>query len=314
MESPILTVSNLNLAYDSKKVIRNCSFDLLEGEHLVILGASGAGKSTLLKAIAGLSPHQSGDIFFQGKRVVDAHHKLIPGHEKIKLINQDFGLDEFHTVEENIKLRLLKYNKAYQEERLSKMLRLSGLTKYKDQKAKDLSGGQKQRLSMARALADEPELILLDEPFNQVDFKTKTKLTKHLRAYLKRTKTTMIMVTHNGQEAMEWADKIAFIKSGKINRLGGSEEFYFNPESLEEALFFGPVNKLELKGNKYYFRPGDWKSSASKKYNLHLEYEMVNSQPLGWFYCHQVQFGNQRLELYGEKRLPKAVFIKPLNI
>ena len=313
MEAPILKVSKLNLSYEDKKVIRDCTFEVNEGESLVILGASGAGKSTLLKAIAGLSPHQSGDIFFQDERVVDAFQKLIPGHDKIKLINQDFGLDEYHTVEENIRLRLLQFTKAYQNERLAKMLRLTGLTKFKDQRAQDLSGGQKQRLSMARALADEPELILLDEPFNQVDFKTKTRLTRHLRSYLKKTNTTMIMVTHNGQEALEWADKIAFIKNGKIKRVAEAEEFYYKPESLEEAQFFGPVNKLIQKDQIFYFRPGDWKSTKSKKYHVKVKGEIHSAQSLGWFYSHVLKAEEQKVEIYGDKKIPSSIYIKPLS-
>ncbi|MCH2234722.1 MAG: ABC transporter ATP-binding protein [Crocinitomicaceae bacterium] len=313
MEEPILQVVDLNLAYDDKRIIRNCSLEIKEGENLVILGASGAGKSTLLKAIAGLSPHQSGEIYFQGEQVVDAFDKLIPGHDKIKLINQDFGLDEYHTVEENIRLRLLQYTKEYQRQRLAKMLRLTGLTSFKEQRAKDLSGGQKQRLSMARALADEPELILLDEPFNQVDFKTKTRLTKHLRSYLKNSKTTMIMVTHNGQEALEWGDKIAFIKNGKIKRIDAAENFYAKPSSLEEALFFGTVNKMTIENKPVYFRPGDWKAVKTKKYSLKVKVEVHSSQALGWFYSHLLKIDGNKIEVYGEKKLPVSIYIRPLS-
>src|SRR5690606_16881779 len=115
----LLEVKNLSVAYDSKKVVKDCSFELAEGEIAVILGASGEGKTTLLSAICGKLPHKKGEILFRGQVVADASTKLVPGHDEIKMVDQDFGLDTYHSVEENIRLKLLRFDKAYQEQRIA---------------------------------------------------------------------------------------------------------------------------------------------------------------------------------------------------
>ena len=144
----------------------------------------------------------------------------------------------FHSVEENIRLKLLAYDDTYRNDKVSELLDLIDLTEYKDMRSRELSGGQKQRLAIARALADDPELILLDEPFNQLDFQLKKKIGGHIRAYLKENNIAAILVTHNGVEAMDWADRIAYLKLGIIQREDKPEAFYNYPSSREEALFF----------------------------------------------------------------------------
>ena len=136
----------------------------------------------------------------------------MPGHEHIKLVNQDFNLDDFTTVEENIRLRLLQFDKKYLQDRVEELLKLTELTKYRSFQAKNLSGGQKQRLAIARALADEPDLLLLDEPFNQLDFHLRIKIENYILAYLTKNNISAILVSHNGEEAMRWANRIAFMK------------------------------------------------------------------------------------------------------
>lgn len=295
---PKLSVQNLAVGYNNQKIIKDCSFSVAPGEILVILGASGDGKSTLLKALAGQLPRMNGRIVFDDKPVLDPTEKLVPGHALIKLVNQDFNLDLYHTVEENIRLRLLSFDEEYRSQRVNTLLRLTNLTTYRQQKAIDLSGGQQQRLAIARALADEPELVLLDEPFNQLDFQTKNKIATHVKGYLKKNNIGAIMVTHNGVEALEWADRILYMRNGKIVREDAPMTFYDKPQSLREARFFGTVNSLRIKEKKVHFRPSFFSTEKDKVHALEIPLKFKEKQHLGWYSAFTFTSNKQSVLLY----------------
>ena len=313
--SSILEVKELSVAYDSKKVVNSCSFSLDPGEIAVVLGASGDGKTTLLKAIAGLLARQKGEVLFKGKHVNDASEQLVPGHEEIRLVNQDFGLDIHHTVVENIRLRLLRFDTAYQTERIAALLKLTRLKKYKDYKATNISGGQQQRLAIARALADEPELLLLDEPFNQLDFQTKTKIGSHVRQYLKENNIAAIMVTHNGTEAMEWADKIIYMEKGKIQRIDTPENFFESPQNEREASFFGELNNLKIKEKEIFFRPSFFSAEKTKQFKKMLKVEFKRRQNLGWYSIFTFVYKGQEFRLFSTEDISNLsrIYIRGIN-
>ncbi|WP_051568687.1 ABC transporter ATP-binding protein [Crocinitomix catalasitica] len=312
----ILAIENLSVILGQNKVLDNCNFELDAGEIIVVLGASGDGKSTLLKTIAGLIPKKSGFVKFQGENVPGPDEKLLPGHDRIKLIHQDFNLADFHTVEENIALRLLQYDEAYKQHRVLKLLRLTKLTKYKAFRANELSGGQKQRLAIARALADEPELVLLDEPFNQLDFPTKATIASHIRAYLKRSNIAAIMVTHNGIEAMEWADKVVLLNKGKIERVDTPDNFYNQPENLHQARFFGEINKVKIEEKKIYFRPEAYRLKKNKQFSIKLTLTFIRQENLGWYSVYHFKSGQQKIKLYSTTDISiiNEIFVKRLEI
>lgn len=307
-----LGIHNISLAYDNKTVVRNATFSVAKGEIVVILGASGDGKTTLLKGVGGFLPLTKGDITIDDQILEDANDMLIPGHEQIRLVNQDFSLDNYHTVEENIRLKLLRFDKEYQQSRIQTLMRLTGLGIYKNQKAIELSGGQQQRLAIARALADEPDVLLLDEPFNQLDFQTKTKISKHIKKYLQKNNIAALMVTHNGVEAMEWADRVVYLEKGKVKRIATPLEFFDNPRSLREASFFGKINKLKIKDQFHYFRPSFYALTKSQKFSIKLSVEYINHEFLGWYSVYSFKHAGQGFVLYSTEDLKelKEVFIK----
>ncbi len=307
----VLDIQNLSVGYGDKNVVKNCTFELNKGEIIVILGSSGDGKTTLLKTIAGLLPKSSGAIYFEQQPVLGPNQKLVPGHPKIKLVNQDFNLDEYHTVEENLRLRLLSFDRSYQNSRINQLLRLTGLTPFKNSKAKDLSGGQRQRLAISRALADEPELILLDEPFNQLDFHTKNKIASHVKSYLKKNKIGAIMVTHNGIEALEWADKIIHLRKGVIVRNDSPSLFYNNPHSLSEALFFGDVNCIEIGGKKLYFRPTEFSRKKDNVHALGVSVDFIENVDLGWYRAYYFKMAKRKIVLYSSEDISTIKIIFP---
>lgn len=310
----LLKVDKLTVAYGDKAIVKKCSFEIEQGDVIVVLGASGDGKTTLLKTIAGLLPIKSGQIIFNGEKIKDAANKLVPGHPQIKLVNQDFGLDDFHTVEENLRLVLRPFDEAYKKTRIDFLLRLTKLTTLKSHKAKDLSGGQKQRLAIARALADEPELILLDEPFNQLDYQTKNQIETHIRNYIRKQKITTILVTHNGVEAMEWADKIIYLQKGKLQRIATPAEFYNQPQNNIEAQFFGELNKLKIKNDLIYFRPGVFSLKKTKLFHQKLNISFLSKQDLGWYSAFTFSCDNQSFKLFSQADISnqKEIFIQPL--
>lgn len=311
----ILNVENLSIKYGDKIVVNGCSFKQKKGEIIVILGASGDGKTSVLKAIAGLLPIASGKILFKDHALKDARQKLVPGHEEIKLVNQDFGLDKYHTVEENIRMRLLRFDENYRKERVENLLRLTGLLKLRSVKSTDLSGGQQQRLAIARALADEPELLLLDEPFNQLDFQNKEKIERHIRSYIRKNNISAILVTHNGIEAMEWADRIIFIRKGKIKRIDNPQDFFENPTNKSEAAFFGELNRIKLNDELIYFRPGVFSLTKSKGCSLKLKVEYKNKLTLGWYSEYTFTSHGQAFKVYSQQSISniKELFIQPIS-
>jgi len=311
----VLEIKNLTIAYDKNVVVKDCSFAQKKGEIIVILGASGDGKTSLLKAIAGLLPIQSGEIIYDGLKVKDATHQLVPGHKAIKLINQDFALDLFHTVEENLRLRLLPYDEAYKQTRIDTLLKLTKLTKYKKYKASAISGGQQQRLAIARALADEPELILMDEPFNQLDFQNKNLIERHIRNYIRKNKISAILVTHNGIEALEWADKIIFIKNGKIKRIDKPQDFFDHPRNKYEAGFFGELNKIKIKDKEIYFRPGVFSLTKKDKCTQKIKIEYKNKLTLGWYSEYTFVSEGKSFKIFSQQNISnvKEIFIHPIS-
>jgi len=293
--------------------VKNIRLTLKQGERMVIVGASGCGKTTLLKSIAGLHPIKEGGIWFKQEQVKDPSEQLVPGHPLIKLVNQDFDLNSHHSVEENIRIKLLKYDSAYKQNRIDELLKLTELTPFKDFKAKNLSGGQKQRLAIARALADEPELLLLDEPFNQLDYHLKRKIESYILDYVERHRISLILVSHNGEESMRWANQIAFMQNGKIKRFDTPAKFYNHPTNKYEANFFGKLNTILIDRKELSFRPHHFSLTAKRGY-IKLETKLISKINNGWYVDYQFKYGKRLFSIYSQHSLKDVniIWVKPI--
>lgn len=309
----MIKIQNISLSYNDKVVVKKIKLSLQKGERLVIVGSSGCGKTTLLKAIAGLHSILKGGILFEGEPIKDPTQQLVPGHENIKLVNQDFALNDYHTVEENLRLKLLQFDTDYLQQRTDELLKLTELSKYQHQLALELSGGQKQRLAIARALADEPDLLLLDEPFNQLDYHLKNKIENYIINYTHKNNIALILVTHNGEEAMRWANQVAFMKNGQITRIDTPENFYNHPTNKYEANFFGQLNTILIDRKEVSFRPHHFSLKPTDNY-IKLETELFNKIDNGWFTNYQFTFGKRLFSLYSQTDLSaiNRVWVKPL--
>lgn len=251
----LLQIEHISKKWDNRLILDDISFEIHENKTTVILGKSGGGKSTLLKIIAGLVDPDVGDIKIDDEIQPKAFQQLIPGNDFIKLVNQDFQLDIYHTVEENIRLKILHLKQDEQVVLTEELLQLFELNSIADKKALQISGGEQQRLALARALALEPKFLLLDEPFVHLDQSMKTKVGDFLTHLKKKRKTSIVLVTHDGKEALCWGDRIIFLKEGKIMREDTPKAFYEHPTDFEEGLFFGELNEINYLGKKCFFRP-----------------------------------------------------------
>jgi ABC-type Fe3+/spermidine/putrescine transport system ATPase subunit len=253
----MLKVDQVTLNFD-RVILDNISLTVKEGEFLGIVGKSGAGKTSLLKIMSGLLQPSSGRVELYGEAVRGPNIKLVPGHPEIQLVNQDFHLDTYHTVEENIREQILYLPLKEREQLVGELLELVELDEIKHQKAITLSGGEQQRLALARALACEPKLILLDEPFVHLDRRLRSKLVKYLLDLREIRGTSFVLVSHDGAEMLALSDKILCIKKGRIYRQGKPKDLFYKPKSIEEAKLFGHVNSVRLENKRILFRADEF--------------------------------------------------------
>jgi len=242
----MLKVHIENFTYSNKQILKDIKFTINTRQHLAVLGESGSGKSTLLHLIYGLLDLPNGEITWERKRLLGASDKLIPGHEFMKLVAQEYDIMPFISVAENIGSFLSKQDVESDEKRIDELLEVVDMRVYKKEYVKNLSGGQKQRVALAKALAKTPQLLLLDEPFSHIDRLRKTQLRRRLFSYLKENNIGCIYATHDSDEALAFSDKMLFLsKEGKQKRFDTPEKIYHNIESEYQARFFGEVNDLQ---------------------------------------------------------------------
>jgi len=213
----MLKVSNISFQYTPKKeILSNISFTLNAGQHLCIMGESGSGKSTLLKAVYGLLDLKGGTVFWKDQQVLGPSFHLVPGMDFFKYVAQDFDLMPYTSVSENIGKFLSRFYPEEKERRTKELLEVIEMSEFANEKVKTLSGGQQQRVAIARALAKEPELILLDEPFGQIDNFKKNSLRRKLFSYLKEKNISCIVATHDGDDALSFADNMMVLKNKQV--------------------------------------------------------------------------------------------------
>ena len=252
----MLMVSNVSFKYTPKKeILDNISFSLEEGQHLCVMGESGSGKSTLLKAIHGLLDLKKGSIYWKAQEVLGPAFHLVPGMSFFKYVAQDFDLMPYTSVAENIGKFLSRFYPEKKEQRTNELLEVIEMSSFANEKVKTLSGGQQQRVAIARALAKEPELILLDEPFGQIDNFKKNSLRRKLFSYLKEKNISCIVATHDGDDALSFADQMMVIKNKKVIALDSPKNLYNKPLEHYVAALFDDVNEIYINKEKKLLYP-----------------------------------------------------------
>lgn len=225
-------------------VLSNIHFQLPQGEHLAILGESGCGKSTLLHLIYGLLQLEKGNISWNGTPLLGPAHNIVPGEDFMKLVAQEFNVMPYISVAENVATHLSRLDTNKDQKRIDELLDVVDLTNFRDTHVQYLSGGQKQRVVLAKALANQPQLLLLDEPFSHIDTFRKNALRRKLFSYLKHHQISCITATHDADEALAFSDQILMLKDGQSLRQGSPKEVYTQLNSPYEAGFFGEVTTI----------------------------------------------------------------------
>jgi len=286
----MLQVNNISFQYRKKKdVLKNLSFSLDAGEHLCVMGESGSGKSTLLKAIYGLLDLSEGEIHWKDQQVLGPAYHLVPGMDFFKYVAQDFDLMPYTSASENIGKFLSRFYPEEKELRTQELLEVIEMTEFANQKVKDLSGGQQQRVAIARALAKEPELILLDEPFSQIDNFKKNSLRRKLFAYLKEKNIACIVATHDGNDALSFADQMIIIKNHQILAQGTPSDLYQKPKEHYVAALFDDVNQIIIKGKPVLLYPHQIKLVENSEHKALVK----KSYFKGFYWLVEAEFENQ---------------------
>lgn len=224
-----LNIHGINCRYDDKTIISDLSFSVQQGEIACLLGPSGCGKTTVLRALAGFENIYAGSIELEGEKISEASQTRPPEHRQIGMVFQDYALFPHLNIRDNIGFGLHKLPADEKQTLVQEMLALVKLSDYENSFPHQLSGGQQQRVALARALAPKPKVLLMDEPFSNLDTKLRRSLSVEVRDILKQQGITAILVTHDQSEAFNVADTIGLINNGELQQWGPAQELLEKP-------------------------------------------------------------------------------------
>lgn len=267
MDNKIITVKNLTKHYqaDNRSGIQDISFDILSGKIIAVIGESGSGKSTLLKCIYGLLQPDSGTISYHDERVLGPNEQLIPGHKQMKMVTQDFSLNIYAKVYDNIASMLSNTDVAAKHKKTMQMIEHLHIGHLKDKKITELSGGEQQRVALAKALVADTPVLLLDEPFSQVDTLLKNQLRADIKRIVAETGVTVIMVSHDPADGLFLADELLIMKDGQLIQKGSPAQVYNHPEHIYTAQLLGNAVVLN--------------AAQAEKLGLHIETDQAVFYP-----------------------------------
>ena len=292
-----LRIENLRKIFEENRGIEKIDFSIEKGELISLLGPSGCGKTTLLNIIGGFLKPDNGKIYLENRDITD----IPPEKRDISTVFQSYALFPHMNVLENIKygLKYKKLTKKEQNELALEYLKIVGLDGYEKKSIQELSGGQQQRVALARALVLYPKVLLLDEPFSNLDAKLKISMREELKELQKNLKISMIFVTHDQEEALSISDKVVVMNNGRIEQIGTPEEIYYSPINEYVANFIGKSNFILKDGVKKLIRPENIKIEKNQKGN----WKVINKEFMGAYTILKIRNGREELyvNIQGEK-------------
>ena len=263
-----LNIENLIKFYSKDDpLIKDLNFSVNKGEFVSFIGESGSGKTTFLKCLAGLEKINSGKITLNNRVLDDKTTFIKPNHRKIGFIFQDYPLFPHLSVLENLKINL---DEQY-EKNIKYYVELTGLDNLLNRYPHELSGGEQQRVCITRALIREPDLLLMDEPFSNLDVSIKSKIQSEVYKILKNTNTTTILVTHDIKDTFDISDRILVFKAGIVQQYDKPEEMYCNPVNCYCAKILGDLNRIHIDGRELYIRPEKIKIVDKSEHKIKVE-------------------------------------------
>ena len=308
----LLEINNLFFSHTKEnKLFHNFNLKVEEGKIIALAGESGCGKSTLLNLIYGLLEWEKGEIIFNGKPILGPKKNLVPGEDFMKLVAQNYDLMPYSTVADNVGKFISNINLDEKKERVDELLKVVGLLDYRDTLPKYLSGGQQQRVSIARALSVMPKLLLLDEPFSNIDFSRKLELRERLFNYVKEKNISLIISTHEIQEVMPWLDQLIVLQEGRLIQNDNAESTYKEPYNQYVAQLFGEVNvfsdeeKLNFQLSKNFYYPNEIILSEMGE-----EAEVLESRFAGSYYWNKISLGSKNLIVYTTQKIEGEIYLK----
>lgn len=307
----LLEINNLYFSHNKDNpLFQNLNLGFEEGRIIALAGESGCGKSTMLNLIYGLLDWESGEIIFNGTKLLGPKGNLVPGEAEMKLVAQNFDLMPYATVAENVGKFISNINLAKKKETVMELLEVVGLQEFANTLPKYLSGGQQQRVAIARALSVLPKLLILDEPFSNLDFPRKIELRERLFRYVKQHQISLIISTHELQDIMPWLDQIVILKEGRLIQNDSPEETYRHPYNSYVAKLFGEVNifseeektAFQLSKSSYY--PKEIKISDDG-----IDAELLESRFAGNHYWNKIKVHNKELIVYTDEKVEGTIKI-----
>lgn len=263
----ILSIEKCSFNYPStsKPVLKNISLHIDQVGIYGLAGKTGSGKTTLLKAVSGMLDLDSGSIHVNAEKVKGPSERLVAKTDLVKLVAQDPDLHYEISVEENIQRKLLMYEKDFRTKKSNFLLKKVGLLNKKNAKPNELSGGQQQLIGILCAIAEEPKLLLLDEPFSNLDFATKEYILDHLKDLIYELSITVLFVSHDAIDLLGVCDKIYVLNEGKIIEEGNSTTLFYSPKFEYTASLFGHYSKVISRGKTQFIRPSQLMVSKEGK-------------------------------------------------
>lgn len=302
----LLKINNLHKSFEGVKAVNDISITLEKGKILAILGESGSGKTTLLHLIAALYEPDSGTLTLDNERITPPSEKLIAGHPDIKLVRQDYGLFPNMSIRANIAYELRYYEENYRNERVNKLLDISGLAHVQHHVPRQVSGGEQQRATIVKAIAEEPKLLLLDEPFSHLDAVNKRRLKNEVLNLIKAEEVSCIFVTHDVTDAYGMADELLIMQNGNALQLGSPEEIYRNPINQYVAEITGEISlssELKLRTQhstlRTLLRPEQVRVSEKSA----IKATVFSVKFLGAYYEVELQVEDTQLKMYSFDKL-----------
>ena len=295
----MLQVAISSFSYQEKIILQNLTFSLDEGQQLAIIGESGCGKSTLLKLIYGLYDCDEGSLSWKSEPILGPKFHLVPGMPFMKYLAQDFDLMPFITVGENVGKFLSNFYPKEKQNRIDELLNLVEMSEFKHVKAKFLSGGQMQRVALARVLAQEPEVLLLDEPFSHIDNFRKNKLRRKIFQYLKDKQITTLVASHDINDVLSFSDEVIVLKDTTILEKATPFELYNQPKYPYTAALFGEVNEIEINGKMQLIYPNQLQIVEKSD----IQVEVISTYFKGKYYLIEAKFENQFVFFESENNL-----------